>query len=89
MTLNLFPDRIDAEGKMDCGLKAIINLANTSLVRFYLMELVEQGVNWPAENRKQQWLPLAEAKHRASFDETEGLLEKAATSRNTLKGGKK
>src|SRR5215207_5256412 len=67
--------------------------ANTSVVRFYLMELVEQGENWPAENREQQWLPLPEAKQRASFDETEGLLEKAATktatSRNTVKGGRK
>jgi 8-oxo-dGTP pyrophosphatase MutT (NUDIX family) len=61
--------------------------ANSSLVRVYLMEAAEdeerakKSKPWPTENRQHQWLILAEAKQKVSFDETRRLLEKAETLR--------
>jgi hypothetical protein len=55
--------------------------ANAPKVRWFLMELVEEGSNWPEEYRRHVWLPLAQAKTQAAFTETQGLLERAAMVR--------
>ena len=52
--------------------------ANAPMVRWFLMELAEEGEAWPEEKRQRDWLPLAEAKDRATFRETKSLLEKGA-----------
>lgn len=58
-----------------------------AVARFYLMEAAEDGErakkskSRPAENRQHQWLVLAEAKQKASFEETRSLLETAETLR--------
>jgi 8-oxo-dGTP pyrophosphatase MutT (NUDIX family)/uncharacterized membrane protein len=48
--------------------------------RFFRMKLlVDQDKKWPPENRKHEWLSLAEALARASHPETRQLLEKTST----------
>jgi len=60
---------------------------NSSVVRFYLMECMEDekpaknGWAWARENRGQKWAVLTDAKKQASFDESRTLLEKAETLR--------
>jgi 8-oxo-dGTP pyrophosphatase MutT (NUDIX family) len=65
----------------------------TSTVAFYLMEyvseltdeeLARQRWNQPLENRGRAWLPLAEAKEKASFDETKRLLDQADDARKKI-----
>jgi 8-oxo-dGTP pyrophosphatase MutT (NUDIX family)/uncharacterized membrane protein len=47
--------------------------------RFFRMKLlVDQDSKWPPENRKHEWLLLADALIRASHPETRRLLEKAS-----------
>lgn len=47
--------------------------------RFFRMKLlVDQGEKWPPENRKHEWLFIADAMSRASHPETRQLLEKAS-----------
>ena len=48
------------------------------MVRWFLLELAEEAVTWPEENRQRVWLPLAVAKEKATFPETGALLERAA-----------
>jgi 8-oxo-dGTP pyrophosphatase MutT (NUDIX family) len=51
--------------------------SNVPMVRWFLLELVEEGTKWPDENRQHVWLSLADAKQKAEFRETRVLLEKA------------
>jgi len=46
--------------------------------RFFRMKLLDQDKKWPPENRKHEWLPLAEALSRASHPETKQLLERTS-----------
>lgn len=53
--------------------------------RFFRMKLlVDQDKTWPPENRKHEWLSLAEALARASHPETRQLLEKASTQMGAI-----
>jgi len=51
--------------------------SNAPMVRWFLMELAEEATKWPEENRQRAWLPLTEAKQRATFPETRAWLERA------------
>jgi len=51
---------------------------NAPVVRWFLMELVQETAEWPAENRQHVWLHLEDAKGKATFSETRNLLEAAA-----------
>jgi ADP-ribose pyrophosphatase YjhB (NUDIX family) len=57
---------------------------STQFVRFYLMEIEEEGhqSKWPPENRQSKWMSLYSAKNQASFPET-NVLEKAELKRLT------
>jgi 8-oxo-dGTP pyrophosphatase MutT (NUDIX family) len=48
------------------------------VVRWFLMELAEETVEWPPENRQRVWLHVEDAKVKASFPESRRLLEEAA-----------
>lgn len=51
----------------------------TVKARFFRMKLlVDQDDKWPPENRKHEWLPLADAQTKASHPETRQLMEKAS-----------
>jgi hypothetical protein len=52
------------------------------MVRWFLMELVEESSKWPEENRKRKWLSLSEAITDATFQETKKLLGKVPHIRN-------
>ena len=53
--------------------------AETVSARFFRMKLLtDQDSKWPPENRKHEWLLLADALIRASHPETRRLLEKAS-----------
>ena len=52
--------------------------------RFFGMELLKQD-KWPPENRKHEWLLLAQALSRASHPETKRLLEGFRKSEATAK----
>jgi 8-oxo-dGTP pyrophosphatase MutT (NUDIX family) len=56
------------------------------VVRWFRMELEEEPVRWPSENRARVWLPLDQAIERATFKETKELLRQAASApaRNKL-----
>jgi hypothetical protein len=43
--------------------------------RFYLMQLMESGTNWPEENRQHFWFALTVAQKEAGFDDTRCLLQ--------------
>jgi 8-oxo-dGTP pyrophosphatase MutT (NUDIX family) len=58
--------------------KPLGNHPNAPVVRWFLLELAEEGKDWPKENRQGQWLPLDEAAKTATFRETVALLEAAA-----------
>lgn len=58
----------------------LCNEPNAPMIRWFVMELAEESAKWPAENRQHIWLPLAEAKQKASFPETATLLGKASPS---------
>jgi 8-oxo-dGTP pyrophosphatase MutT (NUDIX family) len=63
--------------------------SDTSQVRFYLMEAVEDteraGKNpWPQENRGRAWMTLEEARKRAKYSETQSLLDKAERVQNDI-----
>ena len=47
------------------------------MVRWFLMELDEEGKDWPKENRQSEFLFLDDARKRAAFVETRALLEMA------------
>lgn len=53
------------------------NEPNAPMVRWFLMELAEESEEWPEENRKREWLALAEARQKNIFRETAALLERA------------
>jgi 8-oxo-dGTP pyrophosphatase MutT (NUDIX family) len=51
--------------------------AGSPIVRFWLMEAIEETKPWPGESRQHCWWSLAEAKRKASFEETRKVLDQA------------
>jgi len=54
------------------------NKPNAPFVRWFLLELAEEGKGWPEENRQRVWLPLPQALGKATYENTRGLLKLAA-----------
>lgn len=52
--------------------------SSEAVVRWYLMELLEESDTWSEESRKRDWLPLENAEKKATFAETKQLLRDAA-----------
>ena len=46
------------------------NKEGSPIVRWYLMELDEEGMDWPKENRQRDWVTLDDAQKLAPFAET-------------------
>jgi len=51
---------------------------NAPMVRWFVMKREEEIGKWPPENRRHEWLPLAQAQEKASYPETVALLADAA-----------
>jgi hypothetical protein len=51
-------------------------------MRWFIVEVAEEAVTGPEENRRYVCLPLAEAKRKAMLPETQTLLERAAGHQN-------